>query len=707
MESIARNQATAAQIQHLEDATKNPLTGQAWPTGHEAIVQERRRMPVYGQYQQILDAYHQSQVIVLSSEQGSGKSTQVPQLILHDEFMSNLRIACTQPRRRAATELAKRVSEEMGVNLGAEVGYRVQGDRMVDEVKDKETRLVYFTEDKLIRQLLASKKLSEYACVILDEAHERTIDLDLLVALSKKLINTRKDFKLVIMSETATATRFQEYFDNCLLIQVPGRNFKVDILYLPPNSAGPSLVGEAAETVIHIHKTQKPGHILVFLPGEDEINWVCGLLKKHTTGLDIFPLHGKLSSEDQNLALTSSSGRRKCIVSTNIAEASRTIDGVVYVVDSGLSRQLHYNPRLRLNTLDIRPISQAQAQQRADRAGLTEDGKCYRLFSKADHDEMAEFTEPAIRCQALHSAVIKLVSFGHRKLLDFDWLDVPHPELLSRATQDVRDWGFLDDTAKLTDSGRRAARCPLDPMWYRAIEVADKLGCSMNMVDIAVVCSSQSSLFLRPASYRQVADVAKTAFAHPLSDHLTLANAFNAYMNARKVHRETNPPSFDLGEWCLENFLDMRALERARIHRLQVASFLVDEAKMAPTIVSVMDPDTVRKALAIALCTHTAIWCTGDQYRTVHENAPGLLSATSPLVDECYEWIVYSNFHSAGGKQYFQTATAIKAEWLAELPFFQDTRLPKKKDEDQTLRQPNVKDSLDSARARIKASKKE
>ncbi|CAG9951768.1 unnamed protein product [Clonostachys rosea f. rosea IK726] len=185
MESIARNQATAAQIQHLEDATKNPLTGQAWPTGHEAIVQERRRMPVYGQYQQILDAYHQSQVIVLSSEQGSGKSTQVPQLLLYDEFMSNLRIACTQPRRRAATELAKRVSEEMGVNLGAEVGYTVQGDRLVDEVKNKETRLVYLTEDILIRQLQSNKKLSEYACVILDEAHERTIDLDLLVALLK------------------------------------------------------------------------------------------------------------------------------------------------------------------------------------------------------------------------------------------------------------------------------------------------------------------------------------------------------------------------------------------------------------------------------------------------------------------------------------------------------------------------------------------
>lgn len=194
MESIARNQLTSAQVRRLEDANENVPTGNMWPQSHDTILQSRRRLPVYERYQEILDHYHQSQVMILSSETGSGKSTQVPQLLVYDEYDSGLQIACTQPRRRAATELAGRVAEEMGVVLGEEVGYKIGGDHMVNQNK-KTTRLAYMTEGDLLKQLRSDKFLSAYACVVIDEAHERTVDLDLLLALLKKVIRRREDFK--------------------------------------------------------------------------------------------------------------------------------------------------------------------------------------------------------------------------------------------------------------------------------------------------------------------------------------------------------------------------------------------------------------------------------------------------------------------------------------------------------------------------------
>lgn len=197
MEYIARNQATVAQIQHLEDAPLNPLTGIAWPSGHGDLLQARRRLPVYGRHQEILDTYHQSQVMILSSETGTGKSTQVPQLLFYDEYESGLQIVCTQPRRLATTTLASRVADEMGVVLGEEVGYKIRNDRKFNK---QTTRLIYMTEGVLLRQMAHDRNLSAYACVVLDEAHERTVDLDLLLARLKRIVSCREDFKVSALS---------------------------------------------------------------------------------------------------------------------------------------------------------------------------------------------------------------------------------------------------------------------------------------------------------------------------------------------------------------------------------------------------------------------------------------------------------------------------------------------------------------------------
>ncbi|EXU99610.1 oligonucleotide/oligosaccharide-binding (OB)-fold and helicase associated domain protein [Metarhizium robertsii] len=240
--------------------------------------------------------------------------------------------------------------------------------------------------------------------------------------------------------------------------------------------------------------------------------------------------------------------------------------------------------------------------------------------------------------------------------------------------------------------GHLAAKCPVDPIWYRAIEVGAKLGCCMEMVDIALLCSSQASIFLRPAQYQQAADYLMKSFQHSLSDHLTLANAFNAYMQVRQLHQQEGGPKFDLAEWCSRFFLNIQALEAVYLQRQELRSFMESQAKFAPTHASVQDMTCVRKALAIAFCTHTAIHHSGDVYRTVHENTSALLAPLSSLVGGDYEWIVYTTLRTSGGKQYLETATAINAEWLVE------ARMPTKGNG--SLRQPQVKRSLDDAKAR-------
>ncbi|GKT97746.1 LOW QUALITY PROTEIN: pre-mRNA splicing factor ATP-dependent RNA helicase PRP43 [Colletotrichum tofieldiae] len=485
------------------------------------------------------------------------------------------------------------------------------------------------------------------------------------------------------MSATMDTKLFQDYFNNCPLVHISGRNFEVQVLYTAPANAGQA--SSLLPRVLWYTFMRKKSQVIFWYFFLEKMR-SNRLVRLNTKNLDVFPLYAALSASDQRLALNSSGTNRKCIVSTNIAETSLTIDNVVYVVDSGLSRQLIFNPR-------------------AGRTGRTRDGVCYRLYSKEDYDHMAATTEPAIRCTSIDTAVLKLGAAGYRKLIDFDWIDAPHPESIARAAQDLRDCpvpdidknrGFLNDDAALTQSGRLAAKCPLDPIWYRAIQAGTKIGCAMNIVDIALLCSSQSPIFMRPAQYRQVADLAKTAFAHPLSDHLTLTNAFDAYMQARRIHQQVNGPKFDLGIWCTDHFLNMQALEQVRIARLELGHFLANVAKIPPTRTSIVDMTSVRKALAIAFHTHSAIHRTGDEYRTVHENTPRSCHHSALWWRKLRVDCVHQFFHR-GARQYLQIATAIKAEWLVE------ARLPKTGNGG--LRQPDVKRSLDDAKARIEASK--
>lgn len=404
--------------------------------------------------------YHSTQIMVFVGETGSGKTTQIPQFVLYDDLPhlnGRKQVACTQPRRVAAMSVAKRVADEMDVGLGEEVGYNIRFENNTGP----KTILKYMTDGMLLREAMNDHDLDQYSCIILDEAHERTLATDILMGLLKEVAERRPNLKIIIMSATLDAQKFQHYFNDAPLLAVPGRTHPVEIFYTPEPER--DYVEAALRTVLQIHATEPEGDILLFLTGEEEIEDACRkiklesdeLLRETDCGpLSVYALYGSLPPAQQQKIFEPAppprtpggTPGRKVIVSTNIAETSLTIDGIVYVVDPGFSKQKVYNPRIRVESLLVSPISKASAQQRAGRAGRTRPGKCFRLYTEgAFKKELIEQTYPEILRSNLASTVLELKKLGIDDLVHFDFMDPPAPETMMRALEELNYLACLDD----------------------------------------------------------------------------------------------------------------------------------------------------------------------------------------------------------------------------------------------------------------------
>lgn len=365
-------------------------------------------LPVYEYRDEFMRLLEQNQCIVLVGETGSGKTTQIPQWCV-DYTLGKYKgrgVACTQPRRVAAMSVAQRVSEEMDVDLGEEVGYSIR----FEDCSSSKTVLKYMTDGMLLREAMSDPMLEQYQVILLDEAHERTLATDILMGVLKEVIRQRTDLKLVVMSATLDAGKFQQYFDNAPLMNVPGRTHPVEIFYTPEPER--DYLEAAIRTVIQIHMCEEvEGDVLMFLTGQEEIEEACKRIKREVDNLGseigelkCIPLYSTLPPNLQQRIFEPPPARnasgaigRKVVVSTNIAETSLTIDGVVFVIDPGFAKQKVYNPRIRVESLLVSPISKASAQQRAGRAGRTRSGKCFRLYTeKAYKNEMQDNTYPEI-----------------------------------------------------------------------------------------------------------------------------------------------------------------------------------------------------------------------------------------------------------------------------------------------------------------------
>lgn len=618
---------------------------------------------------EFLQMYQKSQILIFVGETGSGKTTQIPQFVLFDDQPNIQRklVACTQPRRVAAMSVAQRVADEMDVTLGEEVGYNIR----FEDVTGPKTVLKYMTDGMLLREAMNDNDLKRYSTIILDEAHERTLATDTLMGLLKEVVKRRPDLKIVVMSATLDAQKFQSYFNDAPLLAVPGRTHPVEIFYT--ESPERDYVEAALRTVLQIHATEPEGDILLFLTGEEEIEDACRkinlevdeMIREVDAGpMKVYPLYGTLPPQQQQRIFEAAptsripGGRpgRKCIVSTNIAETSLTIDGIVYVVDPGFSKQKVYNPRIRVESLLVSPISKASAQQRAGRAGRTRPGKCFRLYTEdAFKKELIETTYPEILRSNLASTVLDLKKLGIDDLVHFDLMDPPAPETLMRALEELNYLACLDDDGELTALGNLASDFPLDPALAVMLISSPEFYCSNEMLSLTALLSVPQ-IFVRPASARKRADEMKALFAHPDGDHLTMLNVYHAF---KSPQAQGNPK-----QWCHDHFLSLRALQSADNVRMQLKRIM--ETREIELVSTPFEDkkyyENIRRALVAGFFMQVAMKDSTKTYVTVKDNQNVLLHPSTVLQQES-EWLVYNEFVLTT-KNYIRTVTTVKPEWL-------------------------------------------
>ena len=619
---------------------------------------------------EFLAMYHKSQFLVFVGETGSGKTTQIPQFVLFDDLphVERKLVACTQPRRVAAMSVAERVANEMDVILGEEVGYNIR----FEDVTSQKTILKYMTDGMLLREAMHDNNLTRYSTIILDEAHERTLATDTLMGLLKEVAQRRPDLKIVIMSATLDAQKFQAYFNDAPLLAVPGRTHPVEIFYTP--EAERDYVEAALRTVLQIHATEPEGDILLFLTGEEEIEDACRkinleadeMTREADAGpLRTLPLYGTLPPFQQQKIFEPApparkpGGRpgRKCIVSTNIAETSLTIDGIVYVVDPGFSKQKIYNPRIRVESLLVSAISRASAQQRAGRAGRTRPGKCFRLYTEAAFKkELDETTHPEVLRSNLASTVLDLKKLGIDDLVHFDLMDPPAPETMMRALEELNYLACLDDDGNLTALGKLASEFPLDPALAVMLISSPEFYCSNEILSLTALLSVPQ-IFVRPISARKRADEMKNLFAHPDGDHLTMLNVYHAF---KGPEAQANPK-----QWCHDHFLSLRALQSADNVRMQLKRIMeTQEIELVSTPFENKDYySNIRRALVAGFFMQVAKReGTSKTYITVKDNQNVLLHPSTVLQMES-EWLLYNEFVLTT-KNFIRTVTVVKPEWL-------------------------------------------
>lgn len=621
----------------------------------------RESLPMFKYREELLAAIEEYQILIVVGETGSGKTTQLPQYLHETGVTSRGMVGCTQPRRVAAMSVAARVAEEMGVKLGNEVGYSV---RFEDATTDK-TVIKYMTDGMLLREFMTDPSLSTYSVLIIDEAHERTLNTDVLFGLVKDIARFRPDFKLLISSATMDAQKFSEYFDDAPIFNVPGRKFPVDIHYTPQPEA--NYLHAAVTTIFQIHTTQPRGDILVFLTGQDEIDAAaenlqetCRKLGNKVGEMVIAPIYANLPSEMQaKIFEPTPAGARKVVLATNIAETSITIDGVVYVIDPGFNKENVYNPKTGMSSLVIAPCSRASVNQRAGRAGRSAPGKCFRLFTKwAYWNELDESTTPEIQRTNLGNVVLLLKSIGINDLLEFDFLDRPPPETLMRSLEQLYALGALNVRGELTKVGRQMAEFPTDPMLSKSLLAASQNDCVEDVLSIIAMLQESSSLFYRPKDKAFHADQARTGFTKPGGDHLTLLNIWNQWVDTNFSY-----------QWCKENFLQHKSLSRARDIRDQLARLCERvEIQVSPRDgMGTQKTDrsvAIQKSLTAGFFYNTArLSRDGQSYRGIKSGLTLYIHPSSTLFEKGCKVILYYELILTS-KEYVRSCCEIKAEWL-------------------------------------------
>jgi pre-mRNA-splicing factor ATP-dependent RNA helicase DHX38/PRP16 len=630
--------------------------GQSAFSRGKSLKEQREYLPAFAVREDLLRVIRDNQVVIVVGQTGSGKTTQLTQFLYEDGYGGKGLIGCTQPRRVAAMSVAKRVSEEMEVNLGGLVGYAIR----FEDCTSKDTVIKYMTDGVLLRESLNEPDLDRYSCIIMDEAHERALNTDVLMGLIRKVLARRRDLKLIVTSATMNSERFSSFFSGAPEFFIPGRTFPVDIQF----ARGPceDYVDSAVKQVLAIHVSQGQGDILVFMTGQEDIEITCELVAERLRllndppKLSILPIYSQMPADLQAKIFDKAApGVRKVIVATNIAETSLTVDGIMYVVDAGFSKLKVYNPRMGMDTLQITPISQANASQRAGRAGRTGPGKCYHLFTeRAFREELYVSTIPEIQRTNLANTVLLIKSLGVRDLLDFDFMDPPPQDTITTSLFDLWALGALDNVGELTSLGKTMTSFPMDPSLAKIIITAKEYGCTDEMLTI-VSMLSVPNVFYRPKERQEESDAAREKFFVPESDHLTLLHVYSQW----KMH------GF-LDSWCTKHFLHPKALRRAKEIRQQLQDIMKVQQMSIESCGT--DWDVIRRCICSGYY-HQAAKVKGiGEYTNLRTSVVVQLHPTSALYGLGYlpDYVVYHELILTS-KEYMSCVTAVDPHWLADL----------------------------------------
>lgn len=510
----------------------------------------------------------------------------------------------------------------MGCSLGEEVGYSIR----FEDLTSAKTRIKFLTDGLLLREALADPLLSRYSVIMVDEAHERSLSSDVLLGVLKKIRKKRPELRIVVSSATLQAEEFLRFFAGeetsvGQIISLEGRMFPVDYLYL--EEPAEDYVERAVKTVLDIHSSEPDGDVLVFLTGREEIDTTIQLISERSASIHPrapqllpLPLYAGLSGEQQLYVFEPApENTRKVIVSTNIAEASVTIDGIVYVVDCGFVKLRGFNPHSGIESLTATPVSKASATQRAGRAGRTKPGKCYRLYTEATYRNLPETTVPEIQRGNLAPVILQLKALGIDNVLRFDFLTPPPAELFIRALELLYSLGALDDYAKLTRPlGVRMAELSVEPMMAKVLLSSTNFGCLSEILSIAAMTSLQGAVWFNQDGEKKASETARRRFAAEEGDHLTLLNVYQAFVTKGKKD----------SKWCRDNYLNFKSMVRAVSIRAQLKRYLerfginVEETLAnSQKEESISKGEQIRKCLTAGYFAHTARMQPDGSFKTV------------------------------------------------------------------------------------------
>ncbi len=611
-----------------------------------------KKLPIFEYREKIKEVVKNHSRCIIVGETGSGKTTQIP-LMIREILQPKDKIAITQPRRVAVRSVSRYVAERISSSIGGEVGYQIRFEDRTTEG----TKINFMTDGILLRKIQEDPLLKDYSVVMIDEAHERSLNIDFILGLLKKAQKERKEkkwphLKVIVSSATIEKEKFAQYFENAPIIEIPGRLYPVEIHY--EEEFVSDYCEKAAEKVEEILRDpkRKEGDILIFMPGQEEIERTIRKIEERNLENTVcLPLFGLMAPEDQD-KIFEEIPRRKIIVTTNIAETSVTVPGIRYVIDSGLIKQKEYDPSSGIEALVTVPHAKSGCIQRTGRAGRLGPGECWRFYSKEDFEERTEFQKPEIQRSNLAHVILQMKKIGIEDVENFEFIDSPPKEAIKSALEELKILGALDKEEKLTREGELLAELPLEPRIGKAVLEAEKYNCVREVCKVVSFLGLRS-VFVRPKGKEMEADLTHRKFKVPGSDFLTLLKVWESYENSNYSN-----------EWARENFLHWRTLKEAKDVQCQLFRILrCNGIEVKKT----KDPELISKSIAAGLINNLMSYYSHYRYLRIRDGEIGFyIHPSSALFGEAPKFFVAAEIVKTK-KTYARICQTVKPEWLKEI----------------------------------------